>query len=108
MGALRIKNTILTSILCIILTFGAAIIILSEWHFKEDRLSPFVFKLLSTISIVAYVIVYSNLAINIFASQRSKRRGTTENIILIIYFIGQSFFTITIFLSLFFILLGFW
>jgi len=104
----RIKSTTLTIILCIVLTFGASLMTLSEWHYKENNLSTLVFKLLSIFIILAYSISYINLIINIFEEKGIKKRKTTENVILIIYFVAQSLFTILIFLGLLLVTLGIW
>src|SRR5579863_3091567 len=96
---LRIKNTTLCAILSSVITFVTALMIISEWYYKENRLSPMVFKLFSVVAIIIYGFFYSNLIINIFNSKRNKRRDTPIKVILIMYFICQSFFTITVFLS---------
>ncbi|MBL0339492.1 MAG: hypothetical protein IPP71_00340 [Bacteroidetes bacterium] len=70
---LRIESTFLTIILCISLTFCASIMSLSEWYYKEDHLSPIGFKLLSLSVILAYVVSFSNLTINVFDTVKRQK-----------------------------------
>ena len=96
----RIQNTLLTVVLSFGLTFFASIMILSEWHYHENRLSPIGFKILSILTIFAYSISYYNLFLNILDKSRLHKRETLQNILLIIYLVFQSIFTLTVFLSL--------
>jgi ABC-type polysaccharide/polyol phosphate export permease len=105
---IRIKSTILTCIACVLITFVSSFILLSEWYYKEGNLSPICFKAISIILIFMYIVCYLNLSINIFSKQQMLKRETITKIFLIMYFITQTFFSFSIFLSLLLIIIGVW
>lgn len=76
----------------IILTFAAALLLLSEWHFQEHRLPVYASKGLSIIAFIGLTFFYRNLTLFMF-----KYNNITDlfsRIVFVLYYIGQSFFAI--------------
>src|ERR1700743_2901212 len=102
---LYIKNTFFCVTLCVLLTFISSVLIMGGGHYHEINLSNNGVCIISIIVILLYGLFYFNLARNVFDKQR--QRDTTVKILLIIYFIFQTLFSLIV-LSLLFIITGFW
>jgi hypothetical protein len=102
---LRIKSTALCGVVCVLLTFAASFLALSEWHFKEARFTVLQFNLMAAVMVPGYVVFYVNLAINVFNTERHRQRELLIKVLLISYFVVQSLASIEI-LGLLFIAVG--
>lgn len=105
MKFLRIKSFWINVLACVFLVFISAILILSEWYFKENRLSPITFNVISLLIIVLYSVFYINLLINVIVRIKDDTDEILMKIGLVIYFFIQTFFSIQI-VGLLLILLG--
>jgi len=64
---MRIRNTVLTVLLCTALTFITSIMTLSGWDSKAIS-----FKLMFIAITIVYIISFTNLLLNIFDREKKK------------------------------------
>jgi phosphoglycerol transferase MdoB-like AlkP superfamily enzyme len=102
------ESTVVNGLICIVLTFIATLIMLSEWYYKENNIPPLVFRIVSIVVLILYSFAYWNISKSVTSSKRNRSRDSSTKFLLVLYFVFQTFFTLAIFLPLFFITIGFW